>query len=549
MKTICKEELAALTNLSKNKDIVIQKSDKGNSVVIVDKDTYIKRMENLLSDQRKFEKVTLKNDAFLNFVVNQEKRIDTIFKNLVNSNSMSKEMRKFVKPVRTRPGVMYGNCKVHKQQVDGYPPTPHPPFRPILSALQTPTYNLAKFLVPILNPLTKNEYTVKDSFQFAEEICEQDPTLTMSSLDVDSLFTNIPIDETIDICINQLFENTDTVKGFKKSELKLLLCLATKESYFIFNGLLDKQIDGVAMGSPFGPSLAKAFLSYYEKNWLNNCPQEFKPVFYRRYVDDIFLLFKSNDHLKYFQDFLNSYHINMSLSMETEKENKLSFLDVEVIREQGKFTTTVYRKPTFSGVYSNFESFLPSVYKFGMVYTLVYRCFRISPNWTQFHTELTFLKGIFRKNGYPENFADKCFKKFLNNVHLVKENVPTKRLLLVLPCLGIISLQTRTKLQQALKCVLNCCKLEIVFKCRARLSNSFRYKDPIPKNLISGVVYKFQRGIRNESYYGESIRHLDIRSGEHIGVSPLTGKKVKPSNNSAICDHLLHCNFLTTLVF
>ena len=102
-------------------------------------------MENLLSDQRKFEKVTLKNDAFLNFVVNQEKCRDTIFKNLVDSNSMSKEMRKFVKPVGTRPGIMYGNFKVHKQQVDGCPP-----FRPILSALQTPTYNLAKFLVPIL---------------------------------------------------------------------------------------------------------------------------------------------------------------------------------------------------------------------------------------------------------------------------------------------------------------------------------------------------------------------------------------------------------------
>ena len=101
-------------------------------------------------------------------------------------------------------------------------------------------------------------------------------------------------------------------------------------------------------------------------------------------------------------------------------------------------------------------------------------------------------------------------------------------MLLVLPYLGIISLQTRTKLQQALKGVLNCCKLEIVFKCQARLSNSFRYKDPIPKDLISGVVYKFQCGLCNESYYGESIRHLDIRSGEHIGVSPLTGKKVKP---------------------
>ena len=79
-------------------------------------------MENILSDERKFEKITLKNDAFLNFVINQEKRIDTIFKNLVDSNSMSKEMRKFVKPVGTRPGIMYGNCKVLKQQVDGWPP-------------------------------------------------------------------------------------------------------------------------------------------------------------------------------------------------------------------------------------------------------------------------------------------------------------------------------------------------------------------------------------------------------------------------------------------
>ena len=112
------------------------------------------------------------------------------------------------------------------------------------------------------------------------------------------------------------------------------------------------------------------------------------------------------------------------METETEKENKLSFLDVAVIREQGKFTTTVYQKPTFSGVYSNFKIFLPSVCKFGMVYTLVYRCFCICSNWTQFHTGLAFLKGI-QKNCYPENFIDKCFKKFLNNVHLVKENIPT----------------------------------------------------------------------------------------------------------------------------
>ena len=79
---------------------------------------------------------------------------------------------------------------------------------------------MLKFLVPILNTLSKNEYKVKITpFQFAEEICEQDPTLSMGSLDLDSLFTNIPIDETIDICVNQLFENIDNVEGFTKLEL------------------------------------------------------------------------------------------------------------------------------------------------------------------------------------------------------------------------------------------------------------------------------------------------------------------------------------------
>ena len=92
---------------------------------------------------------------------------------------------------------------------------------------------------------------------------------------------------------------------------------------FIFNGLLYKQIDSVAMGLPLGPSLANAFLSYHEKNWLNNCLQGFKPVFYRLYVHDIFILFKLNDHLKYFQEFLNSCHINMSFSMETEKKKQI----------------------------------------------------------------------------------------------------------------------------------------------------------------------------------------------------------------------------------
>ena len=76
--------------------------------------------------------------------------------------------------------------------------------------------------------------------------------------------------------------------------------------------------------------------------------------------------------------------------MDTERQNKFSFFDIEGICKQVKFSTTIYCKPTFRGVYSSFESFFPSVYKFGMVYTLVYRWFCICTDWKKFHAELTF---------------------------------------------------------------------------------------------------------------------------------------------------------------
>ena len=101
----------------------------------------------------------------------------------------------------------------------------------------------------------------------------------MASLDVDSLFLNIPLDGTINICTESIFNESDTVVRLNKSEFKELLSLATKESYFIFNELLYKQIDGVAMGSPLGPTLANAFLCFYEKKRLEHCPEEFNPVY------------------------------------------------------------------------------------------------------------------------------------------------------------------------------------------------------------------------------------------------------------------------------
>ena len=133
-----------------------------------------------------------------------------------------------------------------------------------------------------------------------------------------------------------------------------------------------KQIGGVVTGSPLGPTLTNDFC-FYEKKWLQECPDKFKLVYYRRYVDDIFVLFKSRNRLIKFRDYLNKCHPNRKFSFEEENNRKLFFLDVQ----GNKFATTVYGKPTFSGVYTHFDSFLPTTYKFSTIYTLVFRCFSI----------------------------------------------------------------------------------------------------------------------------------------------------------------------------
>ena len=180
-----------------------------------------------------------------------------------------------------------------------------------------------------------------------------------------------------------------------------------------------------------------------------------------------------------------------------------------------------------------------------MVFTLACHCFKICSDWTKFHEKLSFLKQVFFKNGYPLSFIDNCFKTFVDKLFIKRPQLITvekKTLFLSLPYLGEISLQTRTKLRKSLKGLLNSCKLQTVFKSKRKLSNVFRIKDRLRSDLVCGVVYKYTCSRCNSTYYGETDRHLKVRSGEHIGMSPLTFKKTKPSKESTIRDHLLNCN-------
>ena len=116
------------------------------------------------------------------------------------------------------------------------------------------------------------------------------------------------------------------------------------------------------------------------------------------------------------------------------------------------------------------------------------------------------LKEILERNGYPKPFINKGFKTFLDRLHLIKPTsatVENKALRLVLPYLGPISLQVRTKIKNAIKNTLNHRKLQVIFKNERKLSSMFRFKGRVPYDLVLGVVYEYTCGRCNSSYYGE----------------------------------------------
>ena len=134
--------------------------------------------------------------------------------------------------------------------------------------------------------------------------------------------------------------------------------MALQNNFFNFDSKIYKQTDEVAMGSRLGPSLANAFLCFDEQICLNDSPEDFKPVYYRRYVDVIFALFPSPDHLEKFTNYLNSKQKDIKFVFEKESNNSLPFQDILISRSENGFKTSVYHKPSFSRVFSNFNTYL-----------------------------------------------------------------------------------------------------------------------------------------------------------------------------------------------
>ena len=237
----------------------------GTGVVVMDKDEYLRLLaDSSINDLTKFRSVDPvrpisrgRPPKHYHPLLRKEKDLETLVRRILPT-----EIADSVRQSGSRLAHLYGLPKTHKVKLA---------MRPILSATQTYNYALAKWPDVKLKPLAINHYTITDTFEFVNEV----NALTLNdgdvlvSYDVSSLFTNVPLDETIHILADKAFANdwfNETHHlNLSKQDLVDLLEGATKDQLFLFNGQLYEQTDGVAMGSPLGPLLANVFMCSIEE--------------------------------------------------------------------------------------------------------------------------------------------------------------------------------------------------------------------------------------------------------------------------------------------
>ena len=241
-------------------------------------------------------------------------------------------------------------------------------------------YDLSAYLANILSPLTgKSEFTVTNSAHFVSTISSETirDNEIMVSFDVESLFTNVPIDAAVQAALQRL-ENDPSLADrttLTPAQIADLLTFVLRSTYFQYNGSIYEQKDGAAMGSPVSAVIANLYMESFEEQAINT--SSYKPTIWKRYVDDTFTIL-DHGNVDDFLQHLNNQQPSIRFTMETENNNKLAFLDTAVSREpDGRLTTSVYRKPTHTDQYLAYDPHHPQSVKRGIVKCLYERAKRL----------------------------------------------------------------------------------------------------------------------------------------------------------------------------
>jgi len=489
--------LKSSKNFTKNNPhIIFTRADKGNTTVMLERKDYNNKINDMLLDIDTYTKI--KKDP-LNKMINDLRCLLTRWK---NSKYISAAKYKHLYCSEGNLPRAYGLPKIHK---------PGNPFRLIISSIDSPFYYLASWLQRLIIDHVPNTFSHLDnSFNLIEKLRNVDinEKHVLISLDVISLFTNIPLDLAIE-SVSRRWEYISVGCSIPREEFLCALRLIFDSTYFQFDGNIYKQNFGTPMGSPLSPIISDLVMRDIEERALEilNLPLPF----YFRYVDDILMAIPS-DSINNILNIFNNLHPRLQFTLEIGGD-KINFLDVTIIKNNNKLEFNWYHKPTFSGRYLNYFSQHPLSQKRGTIMGMVDRAILLSDPKFQ-HDNLCFIINVLLKNDYPLSFifdtVNTRLKSFSNVYQKRNTNTESKdtQKWFTIPFLNSVS--------HKFKHLTKDLDTKISYYSLNKLNTIIKgHKDELPNMSKRNVVYKLACKNCSATYVGQTCRTLKTRISEH----------------------------------
>ena len=274
----------------------------------------------MFSDRLKFK--LIQKDPTLTRLKTVQNYVNTMFKR----NEISEEEKKQLRPMAAQLGRAHGLPKTHKAYAN------LPSFRPIIDTTSTPYYNIGRFLLSLLQPLTHNDYNLKDSFDAVKRIRSIphklfDEDYQFVSFDVQSLFTNVPVKETINIILDRVYNKKLINTNLNKRTMKKLLLDSCTKTAFSFDNVFYEQCAGLSLGSSLGPVLANIILTQFKNVIVKPLIETSVLKFYCRYVNGTLVMIKK-DKIQHVLNSFDSFDKNLTFTVDTFGDGNIHFLDI-----------------------------------------------------------------------------------------------------------------------------------------------------------------------------------------------------------------------------
>lgn len=415
---LTKEELQALQELKRDKNIIIKPADKGNAVVIQSRNQYIKEAHRQLNNDKYYKKL---QSPIYPDTINMIKKIT---QTLVDKKFINKKQKQYLDGEgNVRERRFYTLPKIHKEPEKWDPPFITPPGRPIVSDCSSESHRTAEFVEHHLHPLSiVHPSYIKDTYHFIELIRQLKipKNSLLFTIDIDNLYTNINTESGIK-AVKNIFQRYPNKKRPEKELIQLLTINLTRND-FVFDSQYYLQIQGTAMGKKFAPSYANIFMAQWETGALESCP--LRPIHYHRYLDDIFGIWTYTlSEFHQFIDVLNSHDPSIKTKF-TIHETAVDFLDTTVFKDpedNQKLKTKVFFKKTDTHTLLHKTSFHPKHTFKGLIKSQLIRFDRICSNAQDFWEAKSVLFKVLRKRGYSRTFLRHCLRTFQNKSNKIKD--------------------------------------------------------------------------------------------------------------------------------